>query len=102
MMKNIAFQEEAVAKISDGILHKLLTFLYTIAHQIGAGIVKVVNLILPGIKIPASLVDPIGVLAILTLFLVLVQAAKKIAWTIIIVGWVLILIRIFLIILKVG
>ncbi|MCX7972970.1 MAG: hypothetical protein N3B16_00515 [Candidatus Aminicenantes bacterium] len=81
-------------------LHQILTFVYFLAHQIGIGIFKLINLILPSAKLPADLVDPIGFLAFLTIFLLLFKLAKKIAWIIIIMGWVLIVIRILFSIFK--
>jgi len=78
------------------ILSALLTFLYSIAHYVGMLVVYLLGRVLPTAKVPADLVDPIGYLALLTAFLILVQVAKKIAWVIIVVGWALILVRIFL------
>jgi hypothetical protein len=43
-----------------------------------------------------ELADPIGFLVLLTVFVVLAQAARKIAWYILIVGWVLIVIRLIM------
>ena len=78
------------------ILSSLLTFLYSIAHYVGMFVVYLLGRILPTAKVPADLVDPIGYLALLTAFLVLVQVAKKIAWIIVIAGWALILVRVVL------
>lgn len=94
--------EALAVKSSNGIVNKILTFLYTIGHQIGVGFVKFFNLILPNIRIPETLIDPIGVLALLTLFCILFQAARKIAWIVLIIGWILIVVRLILIALKVG
>jgi len=79
----------------DGLFDQLLAFIYTLAHWLGWLIVQGLNQILP---LPASetLTDPIGFLALLTLFLVVAEIAKKIAWIIVVVGWVLIVIRIAL------
>lgn len=76
------------------ILGQLLTFLYSIAHYIGMLIVFLVNQILPKIQIPSDLIDPIGFLAIITLFLILVQVAKKIATLVVVIAWILIVLRI--------
>ena len=76
------------------ILSGILTFLYSIAHYVGQLVVYLLGQVLPTAKVPADLVDPIGYLALLTAFLILVQVAKKLAWIIVILGWALILVRI--------
>jgi len=100
---NILFAQTATnVKPLDGIIHKLLTFIYFLAHQIGLGIIKLVQAIFPRSIFPDSLIDPLGFLVILTLFIFLVGVAKKIAWIIVGVGWVLLFIRIIMVILKLG
>jgi len=102
---NTLFALEATGmKPLNEILHSILTFIYFLAHQIGLGIVKVVHSIIPGIDFPSTIVDPLGFLVILTLFMVLVsvELGKKIAWIIIAAGWILLLIRILMIIFKIG
>ena len=78
------------------ILSAILTFLYSLAHYVGWGVVYLLGKVLPAAHIPADLVDPIGYLALLTAFLVVVQIARKLAWIIVIVAWVLILVRVLL------
>lgn len=78
------------------ILSHILTFLYSLAHYVGIFVVYLLGQVLPTAKVPGDLVDPIGYLALLTAFLILVQVAKKIAWVLVIVGWALIIVRIFL------
>lgn len=98
---NILFvQETANLKPLNVILHKILTFIYFLAHQIGLGIIKVVQPIFPRANFPESIIDPLGFLIILTLFMFLVSVAKKIAWIIVCIGWILLLIRILMIIFK--
>ncbi len=94
--------EAANFKPLNAILHQILTFLYFLAHQIGLGIVKVVQPLFPRSIFPDSLIDPIGFLIILTVFMLLVGIAKKIAWLIVCAGWILLFIRILLIIFKLG
>ena len=84
------------------ILTQLFAFIYSIAHYIGLGIVKLIQYILPMLKEIETLADPIGFLTILTLFIIIVSVARKIAWIVIIVGWILIIIRIVLMILGIG
>ena len=78
------------------ILSGVLTFLYSIAHYAGMLVVYLLGQVLPTAKVPGDLVDPIGYLALLTAFIILVQVAKKIAWIVIVIGWALILVRIIL------
>lgn len=76
---------------------KILEFLYTISRWIGELIVRLVHSIVPDVMIPSSLVDAIGVLALLTIFLVISDIAKRLAWIVVGVGWILIAVRIVLI-----
>jgi len=84
------------------VFYELLTFIYGIAHIIGIGIAKVIGFIFPQVELPLNIIDAIGFLSVLTVFLILVQAAKKIAWIIVIIGWILILVRIIMVILNLG
>jgi hypothetical protein len=84
------------------ILHSILTFIYFLAHQIGLGIIKAIQPMFPQNAFPASIIDPLGFLVVLTLFMILAGVAKKIAWIIICAGWVLIFIRILMIVFKLG
>ncbi|MFB6285267.1 MAG: hypothetical protein ABEK03_01640 [Candidatus Bipolaricaulia bacterium] len=77
---------------------QILEFLYTISRWIGELIVNLVQSIVPNITIPASLVDAIGILAILTIFLVISDIAKRLAWIVVAAGWILIVVRIVLIV----
>jgi len=83
------------------ILDQFLMFIYSIAHYIGLGIVKVINLILPMLEDLETLVDPIGFLALITIFIILVTVVRKVAWVIIITGWLLLGVRISLMLLGV-
>lgn len=76
------------------ILSAILTYLYSIAHYVGMFVVYLLGQVLPAARVPADLVDPIGYLALLTAFLILVQVAKKVAWILVVVAWVLIIVRI--------
>jgi hypothetical protein len=101
-MNNLIAQETANLKPLNVILHDILTFIYFLAHQIGLGIIKVVQPIFPRNIFPDSIIDPLGFLVILTLFMFLVSVAKKIAWVIVGVGWILLFIRILMVIFKLG
>jgi len=101
-MNSLFVQETTNLKPLNVILHKVLTFIYFLAHQIGLGIVKVVQPLFPRAVFPDTIIDPLGFLIILTLFMFLVGVAKKIAWIIVCVGWILLFIRILMIIFKLG
>lgn len=80
------------------ILTQILGFLSTIARYVGLGIVNLVQRVLPSVANLSVLAEPIGFLALLTLFVILTTAARKVALIIVMVGWALILIRILLLV----
>jgi len=73
-----------------------------IVNIIGLGIVRVIRLILPSVATLDALAEPIGVLALLTIFVILSSAARKVALIILLAGWALIVIRILLMAFRVG
>lgn len=75
---------------------QILGFLYTIAHWLGQGIVNIVQGIIPSLQIPASVVDPIGVLAVVTVIMLIAEVSRKLIWLIIGLGWALIVIRLLI------
>ncbi len=101
-MNSLFLQETTNLKPLNVTLHKILTFIYFLAHQIGLWIIKGVQLIFPRIIFPDSIIDPLGFLIILTLFIFLVGIDKRITWIIICAGWILLFIRILMIIFKLG
>lgn len=94
--------EEGQPAVKRDVLSQVFAFLYTIAHGIGQLVVKAIQTIIPEAQVLDTLIDPIGVLALLTIFLAVYELAKKITWIIVIVGWALIAIRIVLVVLKVS
>lgn len=70
-----------------------LTFLYALAHWAGQLVARGVEFIV-GYAMPEDLIDPLGFMILVTLFLVVAEVAKRLAWLVVIVGWVLILVRI--------
>jgi len=82
------------------VIDQLLAFIYSLGHLIGQGIVRLVATILPSMPVPSELVDPIGLLAILTIFLAVATIAKKLVWIVVIAGWALILIRLIMVIVQ--
>lgn len=82
------------------VINQLLSFIYSLGHLIGQGIVQLVHTVLPSMAVPNELIDPIGLLAVLTIFLAIATIAKKLVWIVVIAGWVLILIRLILVIIQ--
>lgn len=79
--------------MAEDILNEVLAFVYTIGHWLGEKIVIFIQSI-SGVTIPKSIVDAIGLLVILTIFLAIAEVAKKAIWIIVAVGWALVIIRI--------
>lgn len=90
----------ATPESAQTIIDQLLSFIYSLGHLIGEGIVRLITTILPSVSVPAELIDPIGLLAILTIFLAVAAIAKKLVWIVVIVGWALILIRLIIVIVQ--
>jgi hypothetical protein len=80
----------------------LLSFIYTIAHNIGLWTTRLIVMVFNLETTPDSIVDPLGFLMVLTIFFILITLTRKIAWIILIAGWILIAIRIIMIIFKIG
>ena len=78
------------------LLTQILGFLSTFARFIGQAVVDLVHYILPSVKTLDTLAEPIGYLALLTLFVILVSAARRVALVILVAGWALIFIRLLL------
>ena len=102
MLNSLLIQETPDQSSLSAILHKALTFIYFIAHQVGLWIIKLIQYLVPDAKFAENVIDALGFLVILTLFMFLVGVAKKIAWVIVCVGWILLLIRILIIVFKLG
>jgi hypothetical protein len=87
---------------SPDLLTLIFGFLSTTARWVGQGIVQLVQYILPSVKELSTLAEPIGFLSLLTVFVILTSAARKVALIILLVGWVLILIRLLLMAFRIG
>lgn len=75
-----------------------LTYIDSTATYIGQGIVYILNLI-TGDRVSHELEKPVGYLGLITgilLLFALLDAARKIIWIGIIVGWALLIVRIIL------
>lgn len=81
--------------LPEGYTDQLLSFTYTLANWLGGLVVRLLETFLP-LETPRDLVDPIGFLALLTIFLVVVQIAKKLTWLIVVVGWIFVGVRIYM------
>ena len=77
-----------------GIVTQLMAVAHSMAHSLGVWIVALVQRILPMAKGLPTLADPIGYLAILSIFVIITAIARRVAFALLLVGWVLILIRI--------
>lgn len=82
--------------MAENILENLLTFIYTLGHWLGEKIVELIQYI-SGITLGQEIVDAIGMLVILTIFLAIAEVAKKAIWIVVAIGWVLIIVRILMI-----
>ncbi|VVB91360.1 Uncharacterised protein [uncultured archaeon] len=83
----------------EDILTPVMAFIYTIGHGIG-GIIAGFIQSFSGVAIPQTIVDAIGLLVILTIFLGIAEVAKKAIWIIVAVGWVLIILRIAILMIR--
>ncbi|MCX7750959.1 MAG: hypothetical protein N2320_05425 [Candidatus Bipolaricaulota bacterium] len=79
---------------------QFLTFVQSAAELLGEGLVRLLNLILPRDRaVGSELVQPLGYLGLITAVLLLfgiLEAARKVIWIVVIVGWALLLVRIVL------
>ncbi len=78
------------------VLTQIMAFAYSLAHYTGVAIAALVQRILPMAEGLESLADPIGYLAILSVFVVITVTVKRVAVIVLLVGWALILLRVVL------
>lgn len=95
-----SFAQVEEIKPGRAILEHGLEFIYTAAHWIGQGIVNLIGMILPAVEIPEEIVNPIGFLALLTIFLAVAAVARKVVWFVVAAGWILIAIRLIIVIVE--
>jgi hypothetical protein len=88
--------------VKPDVLTQIFGFLSTFARFIGQVIVDLVHYILPSVTTLNALAEPIGYLALLTLFVILVSAARRVALVILVAGWFLIFVRLLLMAFRVG
>ena len=103
-MNILLVPETANFKPLNEILHNILTFIYFLAHQTGVWLIKLIQSIFPRVTFLENMADPLGFLLILTIFMLLVglDVARKIVWIVVCAAWILLLIRILMIVLKIG
>jgi len=94
-----AGQAEAGKSALRNLLDQALTFLYTAAHWLGQLVANIIQTIVH-YQLPTDLIDPIGLLILLTALLAISTIAKRLVWIIVLAGWVLIVIRIVMEILQ--
>jgi hypothetical protein len=75
---------------------QFLELIYTLAHRLGQALLYLLQQVLPQLRAASGLADPIGVVALLTIAVVLTQVAGKIMWFVVAIGWLLIAVRIAL------
>ncbi len=76
---------------------QLLTFSYSIAHYLGKFVLYIFGSVIPQYNLHQELADPIGFLAVLTGFLILYRIAQKVAWGLLLVGWLFAAIRVLIV-----
>jgi len=89
---------ESVSQSAGSALDQVLTFIDSASTYLGKGVIYLLNLV-TGDRVSSDLEKPIGYLALITvilLFFGLLDAARRIIWIGIVVGWVLLVVRIIL------
>jgi hypothetical protein len=83
-------------RVNPDTLTQIFGFLYSAARYVGLGTVQVIKYILPSVRDLEMLADPIGFMALLSLFVILTSTVRKVALVVLFAGWVLIFIRLLL------
>jgi hypothetical protein len=84
------------------LLTQLLGFLYSGARYLGLGIAQIIKYMLPSVTGLDVLAEPLGFMALLTLFVILTSTVRKVAIFVLIAGWGLLLIRLLLMAFRIG
>ena len=84
------------------VLTQILAFLYSIARYLGIGVIRVIKYILPSIQNLDALAEPVGFMALLSVFVILTSTVRKVALIILIAGWALIFVRLLLMAFRIG
>ena len=75
----------------------MLVFVYSFAHYLGSFVIYIFGLVVPQYNLHSDLADPLGFLAVITGFLILYRIAQKVAWGILLVGWLFVAIRVLIV-----
>ncbi len=86
----------AVFPVKD-FVEQLLTFTYSLAHYLGKFVIYLFGSVIPQYSLHQDLADPIGFLVVITGFLLLYKVAQKVAWGILMVGWLFAAIRVLIV-----
>ncbi len=84
------------------VLTEIFGFLYSAARYVGLGAVQIIKYMLPSVKSVEALAEPLGFMALLSLFVILTATVRRIALVVLIAGWALILIRLLLMAFRIG
>lgn len=84
------------------VLTQIFAFLYSIARYLGIGVIRVIKYILPSIQNLDALAEPVGFMALLSVFVILTSTVRKVALVILIAGWALIFVRLLLMAFRIG
>jgi hypothetical protein len=90
------------ARVQPDTLTQILGFLYSAARYVGLGTIQIIKYILPSVNNLEMLAEPIGFMALLTLFVILTSTVRKVALVILFAGWVLIFVRLLLMAFRLG
>lgn len=78
---------------------QVLELVNSFAYGVGLLILRAVQLIVPA-RVPESLSAPLGWLVLLTASLAVTEVAKKVAWFVVGAGWLLVVMRIAVVVVK--
>ena len=84
------------------LLTQILGFLYSAARYVGLGVIEAVRYLLPGVKNIETLAEPVGFLALLTIFVILTSTVRRVAMVVLAAGWALIFVRLLLMAFRIG
>ncbi len=91
-----------VAPAAPDLLTQILGFLYSGARYVGLGVMQAVHYLLPSVKNLDALAEPVGFLALLTIFVILTSTVRRVALVVLAAGWALIFIRLLLMAFRIG
>jgi len=93
----VVLPQETVSSAQNA-TNMVLSYIHTAATYVGKGLVGLLNLITNG-RVSSALEEPVGYLGLITALLLvfgIIEAARKIIWVAIGVGWILLIVRIIL------